>query len=75
MNRTLGYLVQIAGTVIVLVALVVWFFFDQQDLGLVTAEPAAVEGAGQASNLLLVCIMAAVGVILFIIGGRFKKQR
>ncbi|MGU3576489.1 hypothetical protein ACLBWZ_13205 [Brucellaceae bacterium C25G] len=74
MQKTLGLLLQMAGLVVVIVSLTVWFFFDHQQLGLIPSNVETLGTAGQVLNFLLVCIFAVVGVAMFIYGTKFKSH-
>lgn len=74
MQRTLGALIQIAGAVIFILSLTVWFFFDHQELGIIPAAVPSMGLSGQVLNFLLACIIAGVGGALFIFGRNFRKR-
>lgn len=74
MQRTLGLLLQLAGLGVVVLSLVVWFFFDHQQLGIIPNTVDTLGTFGQVLNFLLTCIFAVVGGALFVFGTKFKAQ-
>lgn len=72
MQRTLGLLVQIAGALIFVISLAVWFFFDHEELGIIPSAVPSMGTFGQILNFLLACIIAGVGGALFIFGRNLR---